>query len=172
LQQARTARKLPVSIQRELYEEIEGDGDVEEKGRIDLVFIHGFREDVYFAFECKRLNVTYKGKTRSLATEYVGGQGLSAFIQNWYSQGLINAGMLGYVMDGDTKNAQEEIDRNIKLNKASLKTKNGLSRSSLLKDETIKESVHNLSDRQMTVHHVFLSLVMPVKNRKRVQKGH
>src|SRR5688500_2638544 len=54
LRQLGEQRKLPVVIDREIPED---DDAGEERGRIDLRFLHGYIADAYFAFECKRLNV-------------------------------------------------------------------------------------------------------------------
>ena len=160
-------RKLPVSIQREMPEEVEDDdgGDVKEKGRIDLVFLYGCRENVYFALECKRLNVSYNGKKRSLATDYVGEDGLFAFVKEWYSAGLDQAGMIGYVMDGDIDDAQRKVNKIIQKNKDKLKTDNGFKTSSIFQArKQIKETSHLLSTHCLLVHHIFLSVKKPQRH--------
>ena len=158
LQQERTLRKIPVRIQREVPEEIAGD-DVEEKGRIDLVFTHGPLENVYFAFECKRLNISSGGSRKSLASEYVGIDGLGTFIREWYAVGLSQAGMLGYVMDSDINYAQARINKRILSRKNELNTNNGLEQSNIIPEATgVKLTIHKLSDRTMSIHHIFLPL--------------
>jgi len=157
--QEKKVRKLPLRIQREIPEEIEENGDVEEKGRIDLNFTHGFDEEVYFAFECKRLNVYFQDSRHSLAGEYVGKDGLMAYISEWYAQGLIQAGMIGYVMDGDVKFAVAQVNKIILEKKDTLRTDAGLKESSIFPDNNnIKETSHALSQRTMIIHHLFLSL--------------
>ena len=75
-------------------------------GRFDLRFKHRFSQRDYFAFESKRLHVTYPGGKLSPEYHvYAGGDGMGGFIEGQYSTGLPAAGMLGYIMDGDTKKA-------------------------------------------------------------------
>src|SRR5947209_2539808 len=71
LKQAKDLRVLPVRIELEPAEDHPVTG--EELGRIDLKFVPAVsaREEVYFAFECKRLNVVENGTRRTLAPEYV-----------------------------------------------------------------------------------------------------
>lgn len=103
-------RKLPLRIDREIPEDDLLVG--QEKGRIDLRFIHGYQEGVYFAFECKRLNVLSKeGKRTPLAGEYVRA-GMMRFITSQYAVGLDQGGMLGYVMDSDVKSSIRAVSQN------------------------------------------------------------
>ena len=74
-------------------------GIIQLTSKIDFVVTIGDDEDVYLACECKRLNVPYKGKVRSLASEYVA-EGLARFVTCQYANGLPVAMMIGYVMDG------------------------------------------------------------------------
>jgi len=70
-------------------------------------------EDYAFVFECKRLNVTFpNGKFRHNADAYVG-KGMMRFITGQYSTSLHEAGMLGYVMDGNTTGAHTRVVRAI-----------------------------------------------------------
>ena len=60
----------------------------------------------YFAFESKRLHVSYPGGTISTEySAYAGDDGMGAFVESQYSKGLPCAGMLGYVMDGNVEKA-------------------------------------------------------------------
>jgi len=82
------------------------DLDGRRLGRLDLRFKHRHSQRDYFAFESKRLHVTYPGGT--ISTEYptyVSDEGIGAFVAGQYSKNLPAAGMLGYVMDGNTKKA-------------------------------------------------------------------
>lgn len=75
-------------------------------GRLDLRFKHRFSQRDYFAFESKRLHVAYPGGKLSPEYHvYAGGDGMGGFIEGQYSTGLPAAGMLGYIMDGDTEKA-------------------------------------------------------------------
>lgn len=70
LEQYKDLKRLPLRIDREApVDDLE---NAAELGRVDLRLTHGYRSDVYFAFECKRLNViSSKGTVSSLAGEYV-----------------------------------------------------------------------------------------------------
>jgi hypothetical protein len=66
LEDYKDLKRLPVRIDRETP--VDNLNTAEELGRIDLRLTHGYRSNVYFAFECKRLNVISKsGRIRSLA---------------------------------------------------------------------------------------------------------
>ena len=60
-----------------------------DTGRLDIVFKHGYREDVYFSLECKRLNVQFPSGFQSLASDYVD-DGLQRYIKEKYAKGLDN----------------------------------------------------------------------------------
>ncbi len=78
----------------------------ERLGRLDLRFKHRHSQRVYFAFEAKRLHVTYpSGKFSVEYTTYAGDDGLMAFVEGQYAKGFPACGMLGYVMDGDSDKA-------------------------------------------------------------------
>lgn len=90
------------------------DIDGRRLGRLDLRFKHRQSQKDYFAFESKRLHVRYPGG--SIGTEYSvysGDPGMGAFLQGQYSQDLPAAGMLGYVMDGNTQKAWDGLGKNI-----------------------------------------------------------
>jgi hypothetical protein len=78
----------------------------ERLGRLDLRFKHRSSQQDYLAFEAKRLHVTFPGGKFSLEhSVYAGDDGMGAFIAGQYSKGLAAAGMLAYVMDGNTDRA-------------------------------------------------------------------
>lgn len=113
-------------------------GDVSAKGYIDIavLFFSRHRRKVYFAFECKRLNVVEEnGRRRSLAAEYVT-EGMMRFVTAQYAKALPIGGMLGYVMDGDVPNATRDIVAQIRRQRRRLRcsvrdTKTGTSPISL-----------------------------------------
>jgi hypothetical protein len=161
LRQHRDLVKLPVKIDREIPEDDLQTG--EEKGRIDLVFIsvERVREDVYFAFECKRLNrVDSSNKRDSLAPEYVK-EGMMRFVTGKYSSSVNNGGMIGYIMDGNTDTAIRSVNRNINKNRIHLRISNpnSLLPSSLIPNNLeIKETQHDLNGRNFMIHHLFLPI--------------
>ena len=152
---------VPVRISRECVEDDMRTG--RELGRIDLCFIpaNRCREQVYFAFECKRLNVVYRsGKRNTLAPAYVK-LGMMRFINSKYASHLNEGGMIGYVMDRDLASAIKAVDNNVVRNRAAVKMKppGGLGTSSVLPaDPSTKETVHDLGARKFIIHHVFLPL--------------
>lgn len=151
---------VPVRISRECVEDDMRTG--RELGRIDLCFIpaNRCREQVYFAFECKRLNAIYKRGRNTLAPAYVK-QGMMRFIKSQYASRLYEGGMIGYVMDGDLVSAINAVDRNVKRHHITLKMKppGGLSLSSVLPaHSSTKETSHNLGKREFIIHHVFLPI--------------
>jgi hypothetical protein len=153
-------QEVPVRISRECVEDDMRTG--RELGRIDLCFIPAYRcrEEVYFAFECKRLNVVYKRGRNTLAPAYVR-QGMMRFIKSQYASRLYKGGMIGYVMDGDQTSAIIAVDRNVKRHRAALRMKlpGDLGTSSVLPSHpSAKETVHNLGARKFHIHHLFLPL--------------
>ncbi|HEY9710648.1 MAG TPA: hypothetical protein V6D48_20730 [Oculatellaceae cyanobacterium] len=155
--QSKNLKKLPVKIDREIPEDDLQTG--EEIGRIDLRFTHGHREDVYFTFECKRLNIIRQNGTReSLATQYVVA-GMMRFITSQYASGLLDGGMIGYIMNGDMGTAVEAVNSTVESRCEELRINppSGLCESSLIPtNNQIRETGHNLEHRQLIIHHVFL----------------
>jgi len=78
------------------------------KGRIDMAVLFDWERERYLAYECKRLCVRAAGGRASLASAYVT-EGMMRFITEQYAQDLSVGCMLGYVLDGDTAFAQQQI---------------------------------------------------------------
>ena len=107
LRQSRTAAELPLRVDTQLVEL--GESSDADQGRMDIVFSPLVpTEVVYFCLECKRLNVTKSGYTRSYATEYVI-YGMMRFITGQYASQVQHAGMLGYVLDGNVAGAIRRV---------------------------------------------------------------
>ena len=137
-------------------------------GRLDLRFKHRNSQRDYFAFESKRLHVSYPGG--SFSTEYstyTGEKGMMAFIHGYYSRGLPACGMLSYIMDGNSNKAWSGLERRIDIRRKSLKlvtgskfvtsnlswtTKNGMAGTHL------GETRHNLQTHKLRVLHLLLPL--------------
>lgn len=158
LKQAKNYRKLPVRIERESPEDDSNTG--EELGRIDLKFMPATSavEEVYLAFECKRLHVVENGKLRSLASEYVK-EGMLRFVNGQYASTLRHGGMIGYVLNGNCVRAIQQIERNLTKLHDQLRLSSGaLAQSSLRSENTnIRETSHRLEDsRTFRIHHLFL----------------
>jgi hypothetical protein len=140
--------------------------DGERLGRLDLRFKHRHSQRDYFAFESKRLHVTYPGG--SFSTEYpayAGDDGMMAFINEQYSQGFLAGGMLGYVMDGKTNGAWNGLEQRIELQRTPLKLidsskliQSALSRAlaNAMANTYLRETEHDLSTRRMRLFHLLL----------------
>ncbi len=91
-------------------------------GRLDLRFKHRHSQRDYFAFEAKRLHVTYPGGSFNPEySVYTGEEGMMAFVSGQYAARLPAAGMLGYVMDGDTEKAWTGVDARIEARRVPLR---------------------------------------------------
>jgi len=79
---------------------------------IDIRLFHSWMNysEVYFAWECKRVgDKRVNKKYASLISEYIT-DGMLRFLDEDYSVGLNNAGMLGYVLAGDVTNIVHDIN--------------------------------------------------------------
>lgn len=138
----------------------------ERLGRLDLRFKHRHSQRDYFAFEAKRLRVSYPGG--SFSTEYstyVGEEGMMPFIEGQYSQGLPAGGMLAYVMDGDSDQAWDGLKQYIERQRTILKLFENcnLVKSHLSKaiakgvDGThLGETEHDLQTHRLRLFHLLL----------------
>lgn len=157
LKQAKDFRKLPVRIEREATED--DPATAEELGRIDLKFLPAVsaREEVYFAFECKRLNAIEDGHRRTLAPEYVT-EGMMRFVTGQYAAAMLHGGMIGYVLDGKCADAVRLVERNIITRATELKmeTPAALARSGLRSDNEMIRETRHLLGRTFQLHHLFL----------------
>lgn len=151
---------LPFSIWHE-SPELPDEKTGEETGRVDIRFLHGYREDVYFAFECKRLNIDYPSGFQSNAGEYVGDDGMMCFITGKYGKGLKSGGMIGYVMDGKVPKAIQAVQQAIlkKGKTLRLRGRTGVGPCSPLPGvKSAKETHHSLPNRDFEIYHLFLAV--------------
>src|ERR1022692_3404302 len=111
LKNAKDLRRLPLRIEREPAED--DPTTAAELGRIDLKFsaAGSAREEVYFAFECKRLYPIENGKRRARAAEYIT-EGMIRFTTGQYSSVMHAGGMIGYVLDGHCEKAIAAVEVN------------------------------------------------------------
>ena len=119
------------------------------------------REDIYFAFECKRLRIPYASGLDTNNSDYVGEQGMLCFVTGKYSEIVTNGGMIGYVMDGKTEEAIISVGELIKKKSLNLKLAKdtGLETSSILIDSrNVRETRHRLSKKYFVIHHIFLAV--------------
>jgi len=140
--------------------------DGQRLGRLDLRFKHRSSQRDYFAFECKRLHVTYPAG--SFSTEYptyAGDDGMMAFILEQYCKGFPAAGMLSYIMDGKSDKAWIGVRKRIELLRHPLKLSetSGLEESMLSKSiehgmqgTQLGETEHGLNTHNLRLYHLFL----------------
>src|SRR5271157_1662652 len=96
--------------------------DGEALGRLDIHFKHRHSHRDYFAFEAKRLHVTYpKGGFSTEYPTYAGDEGMMAFVEGHYCKGLPAAGMLSYIMDGRSEKAWTGLKNRIESRRETLK---------------------------------------------------
>lgn len=160
LKQAKDFSRLPVRLEREPAEDDPRTGD--ELGRIDLKFLPAVsaREEVYFAFECKRLNVAANGGRRSFAPEYVT-EGMMRFVTGQYAGSVRQGGMIGYVLDGRRDDAIDLVSQNIASRAGDLRMNSPatLDRSRLRPAaDHVRETKHTRQEPDsFLLHHVFLN---------------
>lgn len=140
--------------------------DGERLGRLDLRFKHRHSQRDYFAFESKRLHVTYPGGRFSTEyPTYAGDDGMMAFINGQYSQGSLAGGMLGYVMDGKVGGAWSGLEQRIELQRTGLKLissskleQSALSRAiaSAMANTHLGETKHGLGTHHLRLFHLLL----------------
>lgn len=132
-------------------------GAVTGKGYIDIALILDGDRDMYVAYECKRLNVTHKGKLASLATPYVK-EGLYRYINQQYSRTLPMACMLGYVMDGESQYALDKVHAAIETHAGGKKLQSGPNNTHKIGISDRFQTVHVRADDSIfEVTHTFLS---------------
>ncbi len=170
LRQNRDARKLMFQIHTQ-YVELEPAAG-EDVGRLDIAFVALVpREDIYFCFECKRLNVTRNGGTRAYAAEYVT-FGVVRFVTGQYARGVRHGGMLGYVLDGDVNGAINNVETNLRNHCLALgmEPPGGFEPSSIFpEDQRARETHHRRPNDtvRFSIHHLFMGSVRQVADTPR-----
>lgn len=138
----------------------------EQLGRLDLRFKHRHSQRDYFAFESKRLHVTYpSGNFSTEYPTYAGGDGMMAFVEGQYSNGFLAGGMLAYVMDGKVATAWSGLEKRIDAQRVPLKLAGSskLSKSALskaigkgMKGSHLGETDHDLVTHRLRLFHLLL----------------
>ena len=158
LQSCQESRHLPFFF--DVNVKLVNPGNDTETGELDIRVMQGKRPKVFFAFECKRLNVIRNGKYASQAGEYVGKEGMGCFLSGKYDGGGNCGGMMGYVMDNDVRKAIAAVNRALKTSKDSLgiKPPAELKTSSLVREKeyTCYETLHLMSKDEFTIYHLML----------------
>jgi hypothetical protein len=135
-------------------------------GRLDLYIKYRSSHRDYFAFEAKRLHVTRpKGSFKPEYDTYAGKKGMMDFIEGKYSLGIPAAGMLGYVMDGQTDKAWGGLAQCIETRRGDLKLIESckLERSDLsnaiangMDGTHLGETEHDLETHHLRIFHLLL----------------
>ncbi len=160
LKRAKDLKGLPLRVKREEVEDDFATG--REVGRKDIVFepTHRAREEIYFCFECKRLNVLEAGKPcRPYAADYVT-KGMVRFVTGQYASGVREGGMIGYVLDGRLDHAKKTVEKNIrkKCSELRMQPPGVVHASRFLKDKpSVGETEHDLGRGRFVIHHLFLN---------------
>ncbi len=84
----------------------------------------------------------------------------NALVTGQYAPFMQAGAMLGYIYDGNIKNAHSDIDRQILKHERELKLKEPkkLTPSALISHQCIDETKHDLENRPFTVYHIFLAV--------------
>lgn len=168
LLQTSELRKLPLRIDPEtsIYDPTTN----EVIGRLDLRLTtpRRVRDDVYFAFECKRLYAsTPRGKRpKALADAYVL-QGMTRFVMEQYAESVAHGGMIAYVLNGTIGRAIRQVGKNIRahhdvlrlLPPGELLPSPVISddRGRLVTDDRVLLTQHDLDRGLFLLHQVFLA---------------
>ena len=160
LRAKRALSELPLTVHTQTVE-LSDDAEIDD-GRIDLTF-HPLvpSEEIYFALECKRVNVIQpNGDIRRYFAEYVT-QGLTRFVTGQYSNAVRHGGMLAFVLDGDVNAAINGVLRNIIIKREEIalhEAEIGLSRFAP-ENELMRETTHSRTAEagNVLVQHFFLA---------------
>jgi hypothetical protein len=138
-----------------------------ESGELDIVVRHGIDLEVYFAFECKRLNVADEsGQISSYASKYTGAEGMGCFLTGQYDGGSNCGGMIGYVMDNDILAATKAVDTSLSKPKRSkaLRLKAPYARhvtEIMPEEKRVTQTKHVVKSDVFLVYHLFLPYSPP-----------
>lgn len=159
LKRSRARCELPFRIDTQLVELEPAAG--EDEGRMDIVFSPPVsREDIYFCFECKRINVPSAKGVRPYFAEYVV-QGMLRFTRGQYGRRVKHGGMLAYVLNGDVAAAISGVEANFPphANELGMLSLAKFSMSSVFPDDhRLRETVHARSSglSSFVISHLFL----------------
>ncbi len=129
-------------------------------------FKHRHSQRDYFAFEAKRLHVTYpKGRFSTEYPTYAGEEGMMAFVEGQYSKGYLAGGMLGYVMDARSDSALSGLEKQVDARRSALKlvpgsklSKSGMSHAvpNALNGTRLSETEHDVDAHPLRLFHLLL----------------
>ncbi len=160
LRQSRNSCDLPFRIDTQLVELDPAAG--QDQGRMDIVFSPMYpREHIYFALECKRLNVRGGDGVRPYHAEYVR-FGMLRFVRGQYANAVRHGGMLAFVLDADIVGAISGVEGNIRANYGDLgmDASGGLQASTgRLGDDRVRETRHRRNGQVLpfVIQHLFMA---------------
>ena len=138
------------------------DNEGTEIGRIDLKFILGNEENIYFSFESKVLRLPHpSGKIRRVGYGKYVTNGMYRYFNGQYASGLDKGGMLGYVMDENCAEAIKGLKKAIEKrhNELYMQKDDTLKTSSFTKSKQVKETIHKYGpDKMFCMQHIFLPM--------------
>jgi hypothetical protein len=160
LRLARNGCDLPFRIDTQLVELDPAAG--QDQGRLDIVFSPMYpRENIYFALECKRLNVRDGSGVRPYFAEYVQ-FGMLRFVRGQYASAVRHGGMLAFVLDANVAGAITGVEGNIRANVSDLGMDAGGSfqvSSGRPGDARVRESQHRRNGQVLpfVIQHLFMA---------------
>ncbi len=160
LRQSRNSCDLPFRVDTQLVELDPAAG--QDQGRMDIVFSPMYpRENIYFALECKRLNVRGTDGVRPYSAEYVR-FGMLRFVRGQYASAVRHGGMLAFVLDGDVAGAVTGVERNVResLRELGMDADDGFQASTRRPaDGRVRETRHRRNGQPLpfVIQHLFLA---------------
>ena len=150
---------LQINLQPDI---VYSDADTEKntpEGRLDLQVTCGIGYETYFAIEAKRLRVPLPSGFFKGSWEYIS-EGMMRFVKGQYAPHMQAGAMLGYVFDGQKEKARSDINEAVisKAKDLKLKKPHRLATTSILPDQSIDETQHDLKKRYFTIYHLFLNV--------------
>lgn len=128
-------------------------------GELDIRVMHGQRPKVFFAFECKCLNVIRNGRRHSQAGKYIGVDGMGCFLSGRYCGGSDNGGMIGYVMDNNLDSAKLAVNNALKrkVKQLGLQKPEELNPTPMCPEKSrCAETRHHINQKTFTIYHILL----------------
>ena len=129
-------------------------------GQIDFIVSCGLGFETYFAIEAKRLRVRSEKGKMVAGNDYYVNDGMMRFVTSQYAPFMVSGAMLGYVYDGDIKQARSGVAKYIDRKRKELKLMppEKLIKSSIVASKEFYETRHDLKERVFTLYHVFLDV--------------
>lgn len=142
-----------------------GQSHILEAKRIDIRLVHSHEDNydkVYFAWECKKIvDKEIDEKNEGLITKYVT-DGIHRFCDGEYSSNVSNAGMIGYILDGDADVIVKQINASIispkRTKNRPLPKQEQIEPSTIKKFNRVYESIHARNGNSpIKLYHLFFT---------------